>query len=106
MKIGYATDLRDNASNRNALAALFAGADIVFIEASFAAIDADRAFERTHLTTRAVGEIARQCGAKRVEPFHFSPRYKAEEHELLAEVEAAFSAVVPENVEAKKAKSR
>ena len=90
MKIGYATDLRDTPANRAVLRELCAGADILFIEASFAAGDAARADDRAHLTTRAAGEIARACAARRVEPFHFSPRYADEEPSLLAEVAAAF----------------
>lgn len=92
MKLGYATDLRDSAANRAVLRSLWQDCDIAFIEASFAAHDAERARERAHLTTTAAGEIARECGAKRVEPFHFSPRYEGEEPRLLAEVEAAFAA--------------
>jgi len=91
MKIGYATDLRDTPANRRALADLCAGADILFIEASFAAADTGRADNRAHLTTTAAGEIARACAARRVEPFHFSPRYEHEEEARLAEVAAAFA---------------
>ena len=91
MKIGYATDLRDTPSNRAALEELCAGADILFIEASFATEDALKADERAHLTTRAAGEIARACAARRIEPFHFSPRYEGEEQARLAEVAAAFT---------------
>jgi len=91
MKIGYATDLRDTPANRRALEELCAGADILFIEASFAADDADKADDRAHLTTAAAGEIARACAARRVEPFHFSPRYEHEEEARLAEVAAAFA---------------
>ena len=36
-------------------------------------------------------EIARDAGVRRVEPFHFSPRYSGEEERMLAEVMAAFS---------------
>ncbi|MBU1253262.1 MAG: ribonuclease Z [Alphaproteobacteria bacterium] len=90
-KICYATDLRDTAANRQSLRSLGAGARILFIEASFRAADAALAFDRAHLTTRAAGEIARECEAKRVEPFHFSPRYKDCEAALLAEVEEAFA---------------
>jgi len=95
MKIGYATDLRDTPANRTALHELCAGTDILFIEASFAAGDAARADERAHLTTIAAGEIARACAARRVEPFHFSPRYQDEEAALLAEVVDAFEGRPP-----------
>lgn len=90
-KIGYATDLRDTAGNREALARLCSAAHVFFIEASFAASDKERAHDRAHLTTAAAGEIARAAGARRVEPFHFSPRYQDCEDQLLAEVEAAFA---------------
>lgn len=90
--LGYATDLRDTPGNRAALERLFAGAHLVFLEASFAADEPGRAWERAHLTTRAAGEIARAAGARRIEPFHFSPRYEGEEERLMREVEEAFSA--------------
>jgi ribonuclease Z len=89
-KIGYATDLRDTPANRAALARLFADAQVVFLEASFAADEPGRAWERAHLTTKAAGEIARAARARRIEPFHFSPRHEHEEARLMAEVEAAF----------------
>lgn len=90
-KLAFATDLRDTPANRDALVALARGADLLFIDASFAASDAARAWSRGHLTTRAAGEIGRLAGVRRVEPFHFSPRYEGSEDLLLAEVEAAFS---------------
>ncbi|WP_129792866.1 MBL fold metallo-hydrolase [Sphingosinicella sp. CPCC 101087] len=89
-KIAYVTDVGDTPANRAAIVRLARGADLMFIEASFAASDADRARARAHLTTRAAGEIARTAGVRRVEPFHFSPRYEGEEARLLAEVEGAF----------------
>lgn len=88
--LGYVTDVRDTPGNREAIAKLCAGAGTLFIDASFAAADAELAAARAHLTTRAAGEIARLAGARRVEPFHFSPRYEGREAELLAEVRAAF----------------
>jgi ribonuclease Z len=91
-KLGYATDIRDTPANRAAVTTLCAEADMMFIEASFAASDLERAFDRAHLTTTAAGEIARAARARRVEPFHFSPRNTAGEDELIAEVEAAFAA--------------
>ncbi|WP_207774784.1 MBL fold metallo-hydrolase [Sphingosinicella sp. YJ22] len=89
-KIAYATDVRDTPANRAAIAALAKDADMLLIEASFAARDRDKADARAHLTTTAAGEIARAAGARRVEPFHFSPRYEGLEAEMMAEVEAAF----------------
>ena len=90
-KIAYVTDAADTAANRRAIVGLAAGADLLFIDAAFARADAARAAERAHLTTVAAGEIARAAGVRRVEPFHFSPRYAGEEGRLLDEVEAAFA---------------
>jgi ribonuclease Z len=92
-KIGYVTDAADTPSNRQAIIELVHSADILFIEAAFAAADADLAAERAHLTTKAAGEIARAAGVSRVEPFHFSPRYEGEEQQLIGEVMAAFTGV-------------
>jgi ribonuclease Z len=89
-KIGYVTDVADTAANRAAIIALVADADILFIEAAFAQADAALARERGHLTTAAAGEIARAAEVRRVEPFHFSPRYAGEQERMLNEVMAAF----------------
>ena len=91
-KLAYVTDVADTPANRAAIAALAEGADLFFLESRFAAADADQARDRAHLTTRAAGEIARAAGVRRLEPFHFSPRYVREEERLLAEVAAAFGA--------------
>ena len=89
-KIAYVTDVRDTPANREAIVRLCEGADLLFIEASFAARDRDKADARAHLTTSAAGEIARSAGVRRVEPFHFSPRYERQEAQMLAEVATAF----------------
>jgi ribonuclease Z len=90
-KIGYVTDAADTVANRQAIVDLVDRADLLFIEAAFAAADAELAKERAHLTTRAAGEVARAAGVKRVEPFHLSPRYQGKEKQMIAEVTAAFS---------------
>jgi ribonuclease Z len=89
-KIGYVTDVADTPANRAAIVALVQNADILFIEAAFAGADDALARERAHLTTTAAGEIAREANVRRVEPFHFSPRYTEEQQRMLAEVTAAF----------------
>jgi ribonuclease Z len=90
-RLGYLTDFADTPGNRAVAIELVRGADTLFIEAPFLAEDAAVAADRQHLTTRAAGEIAREAGARRVEPFHFSPRYQGKEARMLAEVEAAFN---------------
>ncbi len=90
-KIGYVTDVADTPANRAAILRLVKDADILFIEAVFAAADAALAAVRAHLTTAAAGEIARQAGVGQVEPFHFSPRYAGEEDRMRTEVTDAFA---------------
>jgi ribonuclease Z len=84
------TDVADTPANRAAIAALASGADLFFLESRFAAADEALARDRAHLTTRAAGEIAREAGVRRLEPFHFSPRYEGGEERMLAEVREAF----------------
>jgi ribonuclease Z len=90
-KIGYVTDAADTPSNRQAIIDLVYGADLLYIEAAFAQADAALAAERGHLTTTGAGEIARAAEVRRVEPFHFSPRYEGREATMIAEVMTAFS---------------
>jgi ribonuclease Z len=90
-KIAYVTDVADTAANRTAIVNLVRNADLLFIEAPFVEADAELAAERSHLTTAAAGTIARQAGVRRVEPFHFSPRYAGQEERMLNEVNAAFA---------------
>lgn len=90
-KLAYVTDAADTAANRKSIIALAANADVLFIEAAFAEADVALAAERAHLTTTAAGRIAAEAGVRRVEPFHFSPRYDGEEERMLNEVMTAFA---------------
>jgi len=89
-KVAYVTDVADTPANRAAIAQLASGADLFFLESRFAAADGEQARERAHLTTTAAGEIARAAGVRRLEPFHFSPRYDGEEDRMISEVMSAF----------------
>jgi len=89
-KIAYVTDVADTSRNREKIVALAAEADLFFVEASFSAADRSHAAHRAHLTTIAAGEMARAAHVRRIEPFHFSPRYEGEEDRMIAEVMAAF----------------
>ena len=91
-KLAYVTDVSDTPANRIAIERLVREADLLFIESRFVAADAATARDRAHLTTQAAGEIARAAGVRRVEPFHFSPRYEGHEHLMLKEVISAFKA--------------
>ena len=95
-KIAYVTDVADTAANRAAITKLIQGADLLYIEATFAQGDAALAAERKHLTTLAAGTIARMARVRRVEPFHFSPRYEEDEARMLNEVISALTGPIPE----------
>lgn len=89
-KICYVTDAAWTTENAAKIVALAAGADYLFIEATFLDAEAGRAADRAHLTARQAGELARAAGVARVIPFHFSPKYREEEPKLRAEVEDAW----------------
>jgi ribonuclease Z len=95
-KIAYVTDVADTAANRAAIIKLAERADLLYFEATFAQADAALAAERKHLTTAAAGSIARMAHVRRVEPFHFSPRYEGDEARMVDEVTSAFSGSLPE----------
>ncbi len=88
-RIGYVTDLRFTPANVERLERLLGGVDVLHIESVFLDRDRDQGARKNHLTAPQAGEIARRLGAKKVVPFHFSPRYRGAEGELRREVEAA-----------------
>ena len=90
-KIAYVTDAADTIANRAAIIELVQNADVLFIEATFLQADAPLAAERAHLTAEAAGRIAREACVRRIEPFHFSPRYAEEEPRLMNEALVAFA---------------
>ena len=90
-RIAYVTDVAWTEANVAAIVKLARGAEILFIEAVFLDRDRERAAARRHLTAHQAGTLARLAGARRVVPFHFSPRYAAEETALYLELDAAFA---------------
>ena len=93
-KLAYVTDIRDTRENVEGVIELARGVDLLVCEAAFLHEDIALATERCHLTARRAGEIAREAGAKRLAPFHFSPRYQGREGELFDEAAAAFGGPV------------
>lgn len=89
-RIGYVTDLCFTPANVGRLQRLLGGVDLLHIEAVFADTEGDHAARKNHLTARQAGEIARALRAKRVVPFHHSPRYRGREQALRDEVWAAW----------------
>lgn len=70
------------------------GAHVLYCEAAFLHEDAARARERYHLTAAQAGELARRAGAEELRIFHFSPKYRGREEDLLAEASDAFGGLV------------
>jgi len=86
-KITYVTDTVCSEANNERITGLARGSDYLFIEAMFLQEDEERAREKRHLTARQAGLLAREAGAIRVIPFHFSPKYTGREDALRKELE-------------------
>ena len=93
-KLAYLTDLRFTPDNVERAIRLARDVDLLVCEAAFLHEDRDLASERNHLTARQAGELARAAGAKRLAPFHLSPRYLGREREVLDEAADAFGGPV------------
>lgn len=93
-KVAYLTDLRSTPENAERVSRLAQDVDLLVCEAAFLHEDAALASERNHLTARQAGELARAAGAKRLAPFHVSPRYLGREKEILDEAAEAFGGPV------------
>jgi ribonuclease Z len=90
MKLVYVTDVAPHAANARKIVELAGGAQLLVIEATFSAVDRDRAEARSHLTAQLAGELGRRAGASRLLVFHHSPRYQETPDLLRQEAEAAF----------------
>lgn len=89
-KIAYVADCRFTEENSRRIIQLAEGADLFFCEAGFLDRDRDRAEERGHLTARQAGELARRARVKKLQVFHFSPKYEKEAEGMFREAEEAF----------------
>ena len=89
-KIAYITDAGYTPKNAEAIVDLARNADSLFIETAFTHEEEQRAAEKYHLTARQAGCLAREAGAKRLVPFHFSPKHTEEGDRLVSEAMAAF----------------
>lgn len=89
-KIAYVTDTVYHPANAAAIVDLARGADLFFIEAAFGKEEEKRAAEKFHLTAWQAGRLAREAGARRLIPFHFSPKHAEEGDRLVREAMEAF----------------
>jgi ribonuclease Z len=96
--IAYVTDAIFNCGNANRIAALARDVDLFFCESLFVDEDREQAARRYHMTARQAGTLARMAGAKRLEVFHFSPRYEGNAERLRSEAAATFVGTIAEDV--------
>lgn len=90
-KLAYVVDTLFSKDNVAKVVALAEHADVFFCESLFLDADRDQAGKRYHLTARQAGTLARLAGVKRLEVFHFSPRYDGAAERMYTEAEAAFN---------------
>lgn len=93
-KIAYVTDTIFSRANVARVAALAERADVFFCESLFLDADREEAAKRYHLTARQAGTLARLAAVKRLQVFHFSPRYDGMADRLYAEADAAFRGAI------------
>jgi ribonuclease Z len=89
-KIAYIVDVAFSKRNIGRILDLIGDADLLFCGTPFLERDAERARETRHLTARQAGWLAREARVKRLEVFHFSPRYEGEPESLFREAEEAY----------------
>ncbi len=89
-QIAYVVDAAYTPENADAIVSLARNADILFIEAHFLQEDAERATARNHLTAHQAGALAACSNVKVLHTFHYSPRYRGREMEIVQEADAAF----------------
>ena len=89
-KLVYVVDTLFNKPNAAAIVELARDADIFFCESLFVDEDRDQGLKRHHLTARQAGTLARLANVKRLEVFHFSPRYQGMAQAFHAEAQAEF----------------
>jgi len=93
-KLVYVTDTLFSAENVRRVVELARGADVFYCESLFVDDDRDQALKRYHLTARQAGTLARLAGVKRLETFHFSPRYDGDFERLQREAQATFNGTI------------
>jgi len=89
-KIAYVADALYSEENRRKIVEIASGATLLIIEAPFLQEDRARAFRKFHLTAAQAGSLAREAGVRNLMIFHFSPIYRAREHQLVQEAREAF----------------
>ena len=90
-RITYVVDTLFDQPNAEKIVTLARDADVFYCEARFLDVDRDEAEKRHHLTARQAGFLARAARVKRLEVFHFSPRYQGMAQAFHTEARAEYS---------------
>jgi len=90
-RIAYVVDTLFDRPNAERIVKIARGADVFYCESRFLDVDRDEADKRHHLTARHAGFLARAAGVKRLEVFHYSPRYQGMAQAFQLEAWAEFS---------------
>jgi ribonuclease Z len=89
-RLAYVVDTLFEPESAARIVALAAAADVFYCESRFLDADRDEAEKRHHLTARQAGFLARAAGVRRLEVFHFSPRYQGMAQAFHAEARAEY----------------
>jgi ribonuclease Z len=90
-KISYVTDIAMHKSNIAKVVSLAKCSDVLYCEAYFLHQDRERAVERSHLTAKACGSIAKKADVRKLVPIHFSPKYHECPERLIQEAMDSFT---------------
>ena len=90
VKFAYVVDALYSAENVDRIEGLARGADVFFCESPFLREDEEQATKRYHLTAEQAGLLGRRANVKRLEVFHFSPRYADRREDIYREAEGFF----------------
>jgi ribonuclease Z len=90
-KIAYVVDTIFSPQNAERIVALARDADIFYCESPFLDEDIDQATRRYHLTARQAGALARAAHVRRLNVFHFSPRYEGRYGQIVQEAQDEFA---------------
>ncbi len=89
-KISYVTDMLFETESVNRVIELVSRSHLLYIEACFLDEDKEIAQEKYHLTAAQAGYIAGKAGVHNFKLFHFSPKYRGREIEIIDEARKAY----------------
>ncbi len=93
-KISYVTDMLFEEESVKEVIELVSGSHLLYIEACFLDEDREIATRKYHLTAAQAGYIAGKAGVHNFKLFHFSPKYKGREQEIINEARAEYEKLV------------